>query len=594
MQNAEVVLDIVRKKGTDGKPLTEVYRQLFNPDLYLRAYAKISRNAGAMTKGVTDETVDDMSLEKIETIIEALRFERYRWTPVRRVEIPKSNGKTRPLGIPTWGDRLVQEVMRSLLEAYYEPQFSESSHGFRPGRGCHTALSEVQKTWKGTRWFVEGDIKGCFDNINHERLVEILCERIHDNRFVRLVKNMLKAGYMEWWVYKPTVSGTPQGGVISPLLSNIYMHKLDAFVEETLYPQYNKGKLRKDNPEYQSLCHFQRKAHRRGDIKEAQALRKKKQTLPRQDPNDPNYRRLKYVRYADDFILGFAGPMQEAEGIKTKLKEFLGDNLKLELSEEKTLITHAGSGRARFLGYEIMAQHGDDYRGPDGKRAANGVIALRIPESVINGHCERLSAGGKPIHRAEILMEDDFNIVAQYGAEYRGLVNYYILAHNIAWLNKLKYVMQLSMLKTLAHKHKSSVKTMMLKYMTKTSTADGPRRSIEVKVCRDGKKPLVARFGGIPLKRKVIASIEDVEIKSTPMRNGLIERLVAEICEVCGSKDKIRVHHIRKMADLKRKGGGEKPLWVQMMAARRRKTLVVCHDCHVDIHAGRPFRALAN
>ena len=592
MRNAKTVLDIIRKRGEKGAYIEDLYRQLFNPELYLLAYGKIYKNDGAMTEGVTTETVDDMSLAKIHRIIEALRQEKYRWSPVRRVQIPKSNGKTRPLGIPTWSDKLLQEVMRSLLEAYYEPQFFVSSHGFRPNRGCHTALSEVQKTWKGTRWFIEGDIKGCFDNIDHSILIDVLRKQVHDGRFIRLVEEMLKAGFLEWWVYKPTLSGTPQGGVISPLLSNIYLHQLDCFVRDVLYPRYNLGKLRRGNPAYTRVCYLQRKAHRGGDVAKAQAYRKEKQKLSRVDPYDPNYRRLKYVRYADDFLLGFAGPKVEAEEIKAALSKFLKDQLRLELSENKTLITHAKTGKANFLGYEILTQHSDSYRDYKNTRTANAVVQLRISVSTIDAYCRDYMAKGKPIHKALFTVESDFDIVNKYGSIYRGIVNYYSLASNVSWLNKLKYVMQLSMLKTLAHKHKASVKEMMLKYMTTASTENGPRRSIEVVLPRDGKRPLIARFGGISLRRKERMVVRDVSPYTASMRNELLVRLLAEQCEVCGSNEDIRVHHIRKMSDLNRFEGREKPLWAQLMAARKRKTMVMCNPCHMDLHAGRPFSRL--
>jgi group II intron reverse transcriptase/maturase len=216
MRNAEAVLDIIRKRGERGLPLEDVYRQLYNPDLYLRAYGRLYRNEGAMTTGTTPETVDGMSLKKVGAIIERLRHERHRWTPARRTYIPKANGKRRPLGIPTWSDKLLQEVVRSILEAYYEPQFSDRSHGFRPGRGCHSALNEVYFTWKNTAWFIEGDIKGCFDNIDHEVLMSSLREKIHDGRFTALIERLLEAGYLEDWNRRPTYSGTPQGGVVTP------------------------------------------------------------------------------------------------------------------------------------------------------------------------------------------------------------------------------------------------------------------------------------------------------------------------------------------------------------------------------------------
>ena len=241
MQDAETVLNVIRERGERGLPLENIYRLLYNRNLYLRAYGRLYSNQGAMTKGTTAETVDGMSLAKIDRIIDALRYERFRWTPVRRVNIPKPNGKTRPLGIPTWTDKLLQEVIRMILEAYYEPQFSDRSHGFRPDRGCHSALSNVTNHWTGVRWFVEGDIKGCFDNIDHEVMLSVLGEKLHDNRFLRLLKYLLKAGYMEDWKYGRTLSGTPQGGVVSPVLANVYLDRLDKFVETMLIPTYTRG-----------------------------------------------------------------------------------------------------------------------------------------------------------------------------------------------------------------------------------------------------------------------------------------------------------------------------------------------------------------
>jgi group II intron reverse transcriptase/maturase len=318
MQNADTVLGVLRERGRRGLPLRRLYRQLFNPHLYLLAYGRLYSNKGAMTPGVDGETVDGMSLGKIDRIIDAVRHERFRFQPVKRTYIPKRNGKRRPLGLPSWSDKLVGEVIRLLLEAYYEPRFSDRSHGFRPRRGCHTALREVANTWTGTTWFIEGDIAACFDTLDHEVLLGTLGEKIHDNRFLRLLRNMLKAGYIEDWQWNATRSGAPQGGVVSPILSNIYLDRMDTFVDTVLLPEYNRGVVRAPNPSYHKVHNAIKRARRRGDRAEVRELRAQRRSLPTGDLTDPNYRRLRYLRYADDHLLGFTGPRAEAEDIKQR------------------------------------------------------------------------------------------------------------------------------------------------------------------------------------------------------------------------------------------------------------------------------------
>lgn len=589
MRQAETVLGIIHQRGQNRSPLDDVYRQLYNPALYLRSYGRLYRNRGALTPGATAETVDKMSLEKINAIIEVIRDERYRWTPVRRVQIPKKNGKTRPLGIPSWSDKLLQDVIRSILEAYYEPQFAESSHGFRLQRGCHTALETIKHVWHGTKWFIEGDIQGCFDNIDTDILLDILRKDIHDNRFLRLIHNLLKTGYLENWRHKPTLSGTPQGSIVSPILANIYLNRLDQFVEQTLLPTYTQGKRRAANPTYTRLSNRAYYCRRTGKVAEAKQLEKLRRSLPANDPHDPNYRRLYYVRYADDFLLGFAGTKREAEEIKEQLRAFLREQLRLELSAEKTLITHANRQKARFLGYDISVTRCDT-KITTNRRSVNGGIALRMPVSFVQERSQFYLKRGKPIHRKERTHESDYSIVCRYQSEYRGYVQYYQLADNIAWLNQLQWVMRTSLLKTLAHKHKSSVAKQVRKYRTTVVTAQGPRACLEVRVPRVDKPELVARFGGIPLIVKRDAPIEDKPLARQSLgRTELLQRLLAETCEICGSKENIEVHHVRKLADLKPKQGGQKPDWQYLMASRRRKTLVLCRKCHDDLHAGRPL-----
>jgi group II intron reverse transcriptase/maturase len=237
MQKANQILQAVRKLGEQRQPLTRVYRSLYCEELFIAAYGKIYRNEGAMTPGTEDDTVDGMNLAYIRDLIEALRYERYRFRPARRQPIPKEKGGTRPLGIQNFTEKLVGEVLRMLLEAYYEPRFSDSSHGFRPNRGCHTALAAVKHRFIGTGWFIEGDIKGCFDHIDHEVLLSILARDIHDGRLLNLIRLSLKAGALDNWTYHETHSGTPQGAVLSPLLANIYLNELDTFIEDELIPR---------------------------------------------------------------------------------------------------------------------------------------------------------------------------------------------------------------------------------------------------------------------------------------------------------------------------------------------------------------------
>jgi group II intron reverse transcriptase/maturase len=588
MQDAAAVLDVIGKRGARGLPVERLYRQMFNPQLFLMAYGKLYSNRGAMTPGATGETVDGMSLAKIGAIIGALRAERYRWQPVKRVYIPKKNGKKRPLGLPTWSDKLVAEVVRLLLEAYYEPRFSGRSHGFRPGRGCHTALSEVVETWKGTHWFIEGDISDCFGSLDHEVMLAALAEKIHDGRFLRLVRHMLRAGYLEDWRWHATLSGSPQGGIASPVLSNIYLDQLDQWIEHRLLPEYNLGRRRRPNPDYKAVENAVARAKRHGDRAELHRLSLQRRQLPSQDPADPGYRRLRYVRYADDWLLGFAGPRHEAEEIKSKIAAFLRDELKLELSPSKTLITHAASQAARFLGYEIKAQHSDT-KITRNRRAVNGAIGLFVPRDVIRQKSVLYMSGGRPAQRGALLHDDDFTIVAKYQSEYAGLVQYYLLAQDVFRLGRLHWVMETSLLKTLAGKHRSTVGKMARKHKAVIATPAGPRKVLQVTIERDrGRKPLVARFGGIPLRRVRTAVLTDQRpVMASAKRNELIHRLLAGRCELCEGTEGLEVHHVRKLADLNKPGRREKPPWMHLMAKRRRKTLVICRRCHEDIHAGR-------
>lgn len=314
MRNSEKVLNSLSEHSSNlDYKFDRLYRILFNEEMYAVAYQNIYSNEGNLTRGVDGKTIDGMSINRVQALIEVLKNESYQPTPSRRTYIPKKNGKKRPLGIPAFDDKLVQEVMRMILEAIYEGHFEKCSHGFRPHRSCHTALASIQDGFVGAKWFIEGDIKGFFDNINHDVMIKTLSERIADERFLRLIRKFLNAGYMEDWVFHKTYSGTPQGGVISPILANIYLDKLDKFMMEYI-SEFNKGKSRKVTPEWKRIN--SRKGKRVAKYKvetdsqkreslllEIKKLHKEMGTVPATVAMDENFRRLKYVRYADDFLI---------------------------------------------------------------------------------------------------------------------------------------------------------------------------------------------------------------------------------------------------------------------------------------------------
>lgn len=600
MQNAENVLKAMWKLGSDGQPLARVYRQLFNEKLYLAAYVKLSKNEGALTKGtLEDDTIDGMSMDRINRVIEQMRYERFRFTPSRREWIEKKNSsKKRPIGIPNFTDKLVYEVIRGLLEAYYEPQFSDNSHGFRPERGCHTALSQIREQFKGIVWYIEGDIKGCFDNINQEVMMEILSRNIHDNRLLNLIRQGLKAGVMDDWRYEETYSGTPQGGVLSPLLANIYLNELDQFIAREIKPKWTKGEKRQRNSEYRKYEHLIRKARIAQDKEEVKRLQQIQRQIPAHVVDDPNFRRIKYVRYADDFILGFIGTRAEAQEIKEAIGAFLGDVLKLKMSDQKTLITHARTQKATFLGYQISTHHSNEkihqVTREDGityrKRAVNGSTKLGVPFGLTKEKAKRYMKRGKPIHRVELLHNSVAEIIEQYQTEYRGLVEYYKYAEDVHQLNSLKYVMEQSLTKTMAHKLKMSVSKVYRKYST-TMEVNGTTYKVLQETLETPKGPRTFTWGGIPLKRhrgKIDQPLRDkIRTFKWSDKSDLTTRLLRGECEVCGSTVDLEVHHIKRLRDLKKRWQGrkEKPEWVKRMIALHRKTLVVCKKCHQSITA---------
>lgn len=573
---------------------TKLYRYLLRPDIYFVAYKNLYANNGAATKGVTEDTADGFSEAKIDSIIKALADETYQPMPVRRTYIQKKNNrkKLRPLGIPTFTDKLVQEVLRMILEAVYEPIFLDVSHGFRPKRSCHTALKQLRREFNGTRWFVEGDIKGCFDNINHAVLVGLLSNKIKDARITKLIYKFLKAGYLENWQYHKTYSGTPQGGIISPLLANIYLHELDKFVMK-LKSEFDTPGVGQITPEYRELHNeIKRLSHRLTKVTgeeremvlaEYKSKRQKLMTIPCTAQTD---KKLKYVRYADDFLIAVKGNREDCQWIKSKLAEFIGDTLKMELSEDKTLITHS-SKCARFLGYDVRVRRsGKIKRGGPGHvkmRTLNGGVELLVPLNdkirqfvFTKGVAIQKEDGSMfPVHRKYLIGLTDLEIVSVYNAELRGICNYYGMASNFCKLHYFSYLMEYSCLKTLASKHKTSLSKIIDKFNDGTGKWGVP---YETKM--GSKRRYFANYADCKGKGSATDYISNAAVVYGYAVNTLENRLKAKVCELCGTteSDHYEVHHINKLKNLK---GKER--WEIAMIAKHRKTLVVCRDCHRSI-----------
>lgn len=605
MRKPELILDILRKHAENKDYVFEgLYKNLYNPDFFLKAYSKIYAKEGNMTEGTDGKTIDGFNLELVEKLIETLKTESYKPKPARRAHIPKKDGKLRPLGIPSFSDKLVQEVLRQILESIYEERFTDSSHGFRPERSCHTALMAIKGKCSGVRWWIEGDIKGFFDNIDHQTLINLLRRTIKDERFINLIWKFLKAGYLEDWKFNNTFSGTPQGGIISPILANIYLHELDRFMEG-LQQKFSKGKRRQNNPEYHSLnnkvWNHNKKLRVRNlseegtklignEIKELSKLREK---LSSEDPMDENFKRLQYVRYADDFVVAIIGSKKDAEAIKQEIANFLRNSLKLELSMEKTLITHANSKRIAFLSYEVSIG-GNEKKAKSSKgitrRSLKGIPILHLPHEKMRDFLFKKKymvvkdGKWKATHRRDLFRNDPIEIFTTYNAEIRGFYEYYKLATDVHKLNGAYNIIKTSCAMTLANKYKTSCSKIYKKF------SENGIFGVSYETKYGEKFRPFYNEGFTTVKTPTLKDIRifniDIDTKPNEMefksRTSLEQRLLANKCEYCGNEENCEVHHVRKLKDLK----GKKK-WEALMIARQRKTLILCKDCHIKLHAGK-------
>ena len=577
-----------------------LYRNLYNPEFYLLAYQNIVKSEGSMTAGIDGMTLDGMSMARIEGIISSIKNHSYQPNPARRTYIQKKNGKQRPLGIPSANDRLVEEIVRMLLEAIYEPVFSRYSHGFRPHRSCHTALNEIQLTFCGVKWFVEGDIKGCFDSFDHHVLIRLLRKRIADEAFISLMWKFLKAGYMEQWKYHTTHSGTPQGSGMSPILANIYLSELDEFIVRKAAEYRRKESYRKPSEEYKKIhrkylywMSRYKELRNMGRLEESEealrtmkACRKIMFQTNGHDPFDKNFKSIQYNRYADDFLIGLIGSKEEALQLKSEITVFLRDELKLTLSMEKTKVTHS-SKTIRYLGYDIFVS-----RSKDAKRSKNGTLSrlwygtvnLRMPhekwqaklqeyQAFVITHDQYGKEQWRAMPRRSLINRDDIDILRKFNSEISGLYQYYRLALNVSVLNKFLYIMEYSMLKTFGMKYRTSTKNIKKKYKRNGHfgvdymTKAGPKR------CE-------FYHDGFRQNKKAAPDFVDVlpQYRKRQTSNSLAKRLRAGTCEICARKtNSIIIHHVKSLKSLK-----GKDIYEMKMLSIRRKTLALCQECYCD------------
>ena len=603
MRNPTDVLNSLSDKSKNPEyRFQRLYRNLYNPDFYLLAYENIYANGGSMTPGVNGITIDGMSSQRIAKLIESLKDRSYQPNPARRTYIAKKNNpaKKRPLGIPSGDDKLVQEVIRMLLESIYEPNFSDASHGFRPQKSCHTALTKIQKTFTGAKWFVEGDIKACFDSFDHHVLIDILRKRIDDEAFISLMWKFLKAGYMEQWQYHMTYSGTPQGSGMSPILANIYLNELDRYMGEYKARFYKP--TRTANPAHRNMAskifYYKAKNDKVWDdlsveekkecARTLRQMRSEQRKLPTHPVQETSYKAIQYVRYADDFIVGVIGSHEDAKKLKQDLTVFLKEKLGLTLSTEKTKITNTAEN-ARFLGYDISVSRSQDIkRLKNGKRQRvySGVVQLRMPlekwtAKLLEYGAIRIKKDEsgkerwKTMPRGKLINRTDIEILSRYNSEIRGLYNYYAIAGNVSTLNHFSSRMKYSMLKTFGSKYRCKVRKIKERYVKNGEF------TVAYKT-KSGMKESVYYHDGFRKKTEpALGQVDMLDIyKKYDKPNSLAIRLHTNKCELCGMDcDGLEMHQVRRLKDL----NGEQE-WERIMLQRRRKTLAVCPSCHIEIH----------
>jgi len=537
---------------------------LYTRDIYYIAYNNIKSNDGAETKGSDGTSLHGFYETWIDEFITSMRDESYRPNPSRTTYIPKldGSGRMRKLAFPNGKDKIIQECIRMVLDCIYEPTFSNLSHGYRPNRSIHSAIAQVE-TWSSSTWLIEGDISACFDEVDHRMLESILRERINDERFIRLINKLLRAGYLDTDLsLTDSKLGTGQGSICSPIFANIYLDKLDRFVEEIITRE-TKGKNRKLSPEYQKLRYQLRKAEASGDVESVKSITKQLNLIPSIDLMDKSFVRVRYVRYADDFLVGVIGDKALAKSIKQELGDFLKTTLKLRLSDEKTKITNAKHGEAKFLSFRITKP----------KSHLRILIDMNklIQKLIDNGMC---NGDGYPIGMKKKMTLPVQDILKYANDVLRGLLYGNQGCHNFWQAARVQYIVQYSTAKTIARKFDISMKAVFKKY-GKYLTVEyfNPKGKLEVRS--------LALFYSFKRSKVFfknwILKLKEHAVVTYDTRNPL-----ASNCYICESS------HNRKMFHRKRRSLLKTPysLIELVMLRINRRQICLCGSCFTQVSNG--------
>lgn len=549
----------------------DLYRFLLDPNMYLIAYHKLRSKPGNMTPGISPETLDGLSSEWIDQTIQSMKNESFQFAPSRRVNIPKPKGGTRPLSVASPRDKIVQEIMRMVLEAVFTPSFSKNSHGFMANRGCHSALRQVYMQFKGVTWVIEGDISKCFDSIDHHKLMNIIENKITDRRFTKLIWKSLRAGYFEFNVYQHSITGTPQGSIISPLLCNIFMNQLDQFVEN-LASDFDKGVKPRLNNEYSAHASALARAKIKGDTDRMRSEMLAMRELSSIDFYDPNFRRLYYVRYADDWIVGIRGSLEETKNILSQIDLKLNE-MGLTLSKEKTKITNINKDKVLFLGTSISRSHHRRYTMMHVGTSRRLGLGIRLEAPLDRVRQKLTSAGfirnGKPYPKFIWMSLNKDQILHLYNSVYRGILNYYSFAHNINQLNSLVgLILKESVTRLLAAKFSLNTRAQVYKKFGRLLGNQGKVKFHDPKI-----KVNIMNF-------KVGQNIDIIQ--GLFAQNKSLANLYNMLCAKCGSDYRVEMHHVKMMKDL------DSSKWAdRQLAKANRKQIPLCRKCHMEHHSTR-------